>query len=140
MIVTPTTLDIEIGNTAVFTCEITPEIPSWLELSVTYRWTRGDNVEISQNAVGVNTNLLTVVSLVPFLLVIFYLRREVLKLRRYFFGFTITKFIYVQANVQKSDIGSYRCTVSTKKLSKFDIGIIAIKKCPAPNHQCLDLR
>ena len=62
VIVTPSTLEIEIGNTAIFTCEISPEIPSWLELAVSYRWTRGDNVEISQNAVGVNTKTLTVVS------------------------------------------------------------------------------
>ena len=43
-------------------------------------------------------------------------------------------------NVQKKDVGSYRCTVSTEQHSTFDMGVVIIKKCPPPNHACGDLR
>ena len=66
MIVFPGKLEIEIGNTAIFTCEISPQIPWWLERTVTYRWSRGDNVPISSRASGINTDTLTIVSIFRF--------------------------------------------------------------------------
>ena len=71
VIVFPGKLEIEIGNTAIFTCEISPQIPWWLERTVTYRWSRGDNVPISSRASGINTDTLTIVSIVPFKFLMF---------------------------------------------------------------------
>ena len=62
VIVTPSTLEIEIGQTATFTCEISADIPDWLSASFSYKWTRGDNVNISPNAIGVNSPTLRIVS------------------------------------------------------------------------------
>ena len=63
VIVFPGKLEIEIENTAIFTCEISPQIPWWLKRTVTYRWSRGDNVPISSRASGINTDTLTIVSI-----------------------------------------------------------------------------
>ena len=62
VIVTPSTLEIEIGSSAIFTCEISAIVPDWLQNSFTYKWSRGDNVAISSNAIGVNSPILQIVS------------------------------------------------------------------------------
>ena len=61
VIVTPNTLEVEIGNDAVFTCEISAIVPEWLRPSFTFKWSRGDNVDISTNAIGVNSATLRIV-------------------------------------------------------------------------------
>ena len=73
VIVFPGKLEIEIGNTAIFTCEISPKFPLWLERSVTYRWSRGDNVPISSRASGINTDTLTIVSIFCFIFLMFFI-------------------------------------------------------------------
>ena len=62
VIVSPSTLEIEIGNEAVFTCEISALVPEWLQPSFTFKWSRGDNVDISTNAIGINSPTLRIVS------------------------------------------------------------------------------
>ena len=71
VIVFPGKFEIEIGNTAIFTCEISPQIPWWLERTVTYRWSRGDNVPIGSRASGINTDTLTIVSIFRFKFLMF---------------------------------------------------------------------
>ena len=63
VIVSPSTLEIEIGNEAMFTCEISALVPEWLQPSFTFKWSRGDNVDISTNAIGINSPTLSIVSL-----------------------------------------------------------------------------
>ena len=60
--VTPQTLDVEIGQTAVFTCAIYPPLPSTSSEWVVYKWSRVDKGRISNNARGLGTNTLTIVS------------------------------------------------------------------------------
>ena len=62
VIVSPSTLEIEIGNEAMFNCEISALVPEWLQPSFTFKWSRGDNVDISTNAIGINSPTLRIVS------------------------------------------------------------------------------
>ena len=62
VIVSPSTLEIEIGNDAIFTCEISALVPEWLQPSFTFKWSRGDNVDISTNAIGISSPTLRIVS------------------------------------------------------------------------------
>ena len=62
VIVYPGRLELEIGTTAIFTCSILPELPSWLENGFTYKWSRGDNVPLSSKVTGINTDTITIVS------------------------------------------------------------------------------
>ena len=39
-----------------------------------------------------------------------------------------------------NEVGSYKCEVSTGTFTTFDIGVIAIKKCPPQDVTCGDLR
>ena len=53
----------EIGGTAKYICRIYPLPPLGGNIQVSYTWTRKDNRPMSINAVGVNTNTLTLVML-----------------------------------------------------------------------------
>ena len=60
--VTPQTLDVEIGQTAMFTCAIYPPLPSTSSDRIMYRWFRVDDGKISNNARGTGTHTLRIVS------------------------------------------------------------------------------
>ena len=49
-------------------------------------------------------------------------------------------FFLKQTNVEKKDVGSYKCEASTDNFSTFDISVIIIKKCAPRDVTCGDLR
>ena len=59
--ISPGTLDVKIGGTAKYICKIYPLPPLGSNVQVRYSWSRKDNRPMSSNAVGINTNTLTVV-------------------------------------------------------------------------------
>ena len=61
--ISPETMDVEIGGTAKYICRIYPLPPLGGNVQVSYTWTRKDNRPMSINAVGVNSNTLTLVML-----------------------------------------------------------------------------
>ena len=65
--ITPPSINVNIGGTAKYACKIFPLKPLGNNVQLTYTWSRKDNRPISSNAVGSNTNTLTLVSILcPF--------------------------------------------------------------------------
>ena len=65
--ITPPSINVKIGGTAKYACKVFPLKPLGNNVRLTYTWSRKDNRPISSNAVGVNTNTLTLVSILcPF--------------------------------------------------------------------------
>ena len=59
--ISPSSQTIDIGGTAKYSCKISPPLTSEGTVEIIYTWSRVDNRPISSNAVGLNTNTLTLV-------------------------------------------------------------------------------
>ena len=69
--ITPSYKNIDIGGTAKYACKISPPPPLGGNVQVIYTWSRSDNRPISSNAVGMNTNTLTLVNSTIYFLIVF---------------------------------------------------------------------
>ena len=60
--ITPENVDVEVGGTAKYVCGIYPPPPFGRDIQLIYTWSRFGSQPISTNAIGLNTNTLTMVS------------------------------------------------------------------------------
>ena len=60
--ITPENVDVEVGGTVKYVCGIYPPPPFGRDIQLIYTWSRFGSQPISTNAIGLNTNTLTMVS------------------------------------------------------------------------------